>query len=244
MTDENIGFWNRPWLQVLVGIVVTSGLLVVWIIQYAEPIITAKSELAGINAQIALKQAQLQEYENKIKQGEWKNENIVLRNEKDKLANAIEKSQEQNNAYSDRLKEIALSGVWHSSLHDGFTNNQFIEFDSRGRVFVYNKGNINVTNTTTGKSHVTFKKKLVSKDWSISGDKLQVRFLGAGSATNNVQARFTGRTFTLDSKISEFGIWDGIYIKAPIEIELKIRAAFSRNDKELDYASVDWNINE
>lgn len=76
-------------LKIVIGVLVTSGLVAIWIVEYASPIIKADSELAKINAEIALSRAELQESLNKVQQQKLEKAIAELRIEKDRLTQQV-----------------------------------------------------------------------------------------------------------------------------------------------------------
>ena len=119
-----------PITKVIVGVVVSSALLATWAMQYLEPILTAKNELALINAQIAEKRAESQKLKNvelSIRLSETKsklqdelqevlrlNEKLIrdlenIKNERQKLLTRYKKLEQQYQAIAQNQNEGAIA---------------------------------------------------------------------------------------------------------------------------------------
>lgn len=105
---------NAPWykgrffIEVLVGSLITSGLLAAWFISYLSPILSAKSELALIKAEIAQNEANFQQKINRDRTDDLNSSVNVLTEKLNKTLELNRKIQTQQDVLEDRLKKERL----------------------------------------------------------------------------------------------------------------------------------------
>lgn len=117
--DQTKSFWNLAWVQ----IIASSGLVAAWFIVYLQPMLSAKSELADVRAEIAASRSSLQEYTllvatEKLKKdmeelGE-KNANLItqiqgLKEEKKEYLESLAKDNAQSRMQLQQYEELLKS---------------------------------------------------------------------------------------------------------------------------------------
>jgi hypothetical protein len=107
---------TRLTIEIIIGVITSSGLLSLWIISYLSPILSAKSELALLSAKILKKETEYQKIINDEKTLELNNKIITI-NKKLKIAlSSYEKSQKQ-------LKRLEVSLQNKQKEHINQSNN-------------------------------------------------------------------------------------------------------------------------
>jgi seryl-tRNA synthetase len=176
-------------IQIIIGVIVSSGLLAVWFINYFSPILSAKNELALLNSEIIKKQAEFQKQINEEETHKL-NETIELVNKKLNDAQVLNKkyeSQLQYNKENLQKEKKQYSEAQIKELADGKelspevkSKIQKLEAQIENIQFEQNKVKANSSELS---EILTFSKLegLWKEDGSIDGKNVYIEFLPKGS---------------------------------------------------------------
>lgn len=176
-------------IQIIIGVIVTSGLLAVWFINYFSPILSAKNELALLNSEIIKKQAEFQKQINEEETHKL-NETIELVNKKLNDAQVLNKkyeSQLQYNKENLQKEKKQYSEAQMKELADGKelspeikSKIQKLEAQIENIQFEQNKVKINSSELS---EILTFSKLegLWKDNGTLDGENVYIEFLPKGS---------------------------------------------------------------
>ena len=136
---------RRVLIEVIIGSLITSGLLAAWVISYLSPILSAKNELALLSAEVVKKEAEYQQTVNNERTNEL---NVSIGSLTEKLNKTLflnkklqerqkkteERLQKEKLEYSNIMKQFNSGELSLSSLDKGNSSLEQLTFNLESKV--------------------------------------------------------------------------------------------------------------